>query len=230
MQKKIDEFQPRLVILDPITNLIAVATEFEVKSMLVRLIDYLKRQHITVLFTSLTQAGGNDIDTEVGVSSLMDTWLLVRNLESNGERNRGLYVLKSRGMPHSNQVREFSLTDHGIELLDVFTSPHGILTGTERVDYIAQQHAQEQLHQQEIELKQRSLERRRKTLENQIAVLQAELVAEKEELQFALAQDALRRKEQLNRADQIAAARQADAGLDLRNNDPSHDSEGRDGH
>ena len=93
--------------------------------MLMRLIDYLKMQQITTLFTSLTSAGECLEQTEVGISSLMDTWLLLRDIEVDGERNRGLYILKSRGMAHSNQIREFLLTDHGVELLDVYLGPAG---------------------------------------------------------------------------------------------------------
>ena len=104
---RVRAFKPRVVLIDPVTNLISVGEQLEVRSMLTRLIDYFKVQQITTLFTSLTNADNSPEQSEVGVSSLMDTWLLVRNLEQSGERNRALYVLKSRGMPHSNQVREF---------------------------------------------------------------------------------------------------------------------------
>jgi len=132
MQKLIDEFKPQVVVLDPITNLISVGSIVEVRSMLTRLIDWLKVMQITSLYTSLTAAGSDKEQSEVGISSLMDTWLLLRDIELNGERNRGLYVLKSRGMAHSNQIREFLLTDQGVELIDVYLGTEGVLTGTSR--------------------------------------------------------------------------------------------------
>lgn len=126
------EFDPKVVVIDPITNFGSVGTYSEVKSMVTRLIDMFKSREITAMFTSLTSGDSNPEQSEVGVSSQMDAWLLLRNLESNGERNRGLYVLKSRGMAHSNQIREFLLTDHGVQLRDVYVGPSGLLTGTAR--------------------------------------------------------------------------------------------------
>jgi len=119
IHKTISEFEPSVVVVDPITNFLAVGDEIETKSMLTRLIDFLKMRQITGMFTSLTSTGTYADDSEVGVSSLMDAWLLVKNIESNGERNRGLYILKARGIAHSNQVREFVLTDRGIELISI---------------------------------------------------------------------------------------------------------------
>src|SRR5262249_27027352 len=115
----IKKFRPRAVALDPLTNLVEIGTDREVKAMLTRLIDYLKMNHITAMFTSLTPGGSHMDQTEVGVSSLMDAWIVVRNVESGGERNRALYVLKARGTAHSNQVREFVLSNQGIDLRDV---------------------------------------------------------------------------------------------------------------
>ena len=214
LQRKVDELKPAVVIIDPITNLIEVGTVVEVKSMLVRLIDHLKMHKITTVFTSLTSGTSSEASSDVGVSSLMDTWLLIRNLETNGERNRGLYILKSRGMAHSNQVREFLLTDHGVELLDVYVNEGGILTGTARIVYEAQQKAEALVLRQELELKQRALERRQKEVENQVALLQAGLQAEEMEFQKALAQENVRLQAQAGVKDEIAAARQADTGPD----------------
>src|SRR6476620_1052597 len=132
IHKKIKEFKPRTIILDPITNLVTVGTVSEVKSMLVRLIDFLQAEQITVMFTALALNTIVNEQTDEGVSSLVDAWLLVRDIESNGERNRGLYIMKSRGMKHSNQVREFVITDKGLDLVDVFLGPEGILTGSAR--------------------------------------------------------------------------------------------------
>jgi circadian clock protein KaiC len=97
----------------------AVGSDTEVKAMLARLIDFMKLRQITALFTSLTEGGGAAERTDLGVSSLMDVWMLVGNLEANGERNRTIQIVKARGMAHSNQIREFVMTDSGITLLDV---------------------------------------------------------------------------------------------------------------
>jgi circadian clock protein KaiC len=181
IQKMIDRFKPSAVAFDPVTNLIAVGTTNEVRAMLTRLIDYLKAHYITAMFTSLTAGGADPDQTEVGISSLMDTWLLVRNLESHGERNRGLYVLKSRGMAHSNQVREFVLSDKGIDLLDVYLGAGGFLTGSARVAQQAREEA-ERLNQRQVAARQkRDSIRKRKALEAQINALKAELAAHAEE-------------------------------------------------
>jgi circadian clock protein KaiC len=119
MHRLIDDYQPRAVVVDPVTNMIAVGSEIEVKAMLARLIDFMKLRQITALFTSLTEGGGAAERTDLGVSSLMDVWMLLGNPETNGERNRSIQIVKARGMAHSNQVREFVMTDRGIMLLDV---------------------------------------------------------------------------------------------------------------
>ena len=125
----VSSFRPSVVVVDPITNLLTVSTLHEVRSMLTRMVDFLKTQQITAIFTSLTAGGGSLEATEADVSSLMDSWLLMRTIEVGGELNRALYVLKSRGMVHSNQIREFLLTDDGLRLLDVYLGPEGVLTG-----------------------------------------------------------------------------------------------------
>jgi circadian clock protein KaiC len=119
IHRLIEEWQPRVVVMDPVTNLIAVGSEVEVKAMLARLIDFMKLREITVMFTSLTDGADTAERTDLGVSSLMDVWMLLGNLESNGERNRTIQIVKARGMTHSNQVREFVLTDRGFKLVEV---------------------------------------------------------------------------------------------------------------
>jgi circadian clock protein KaiC len=119
MHRLIDDWSPRVVIVDPVTNLIAVGSEAEVKAMLARLIDFMKFRQITALFTSLTEGGGAAERTDLGVSSLMDVWMLLGNLEANGERNRTIQIVKARGMAHSNQVREFMMSNEGLTLVDV---------------------------------------------------------------------------------------------------------------
>ena len=118
MNRELEECSPSVCVIDPITNLTSIGTYSSIRATLTRLIDTMKTRHITALFTSLTDASGSAESTDVGVSSLMDTWILVRNLEAGGERRRGLYVLKSRGMAHSHQIREFVLSPNGVDLLD----------------------------------------------------------------------------------------------------------------
>lgn len=128
--KMIRDFKPKTVVLDPITNLVSVGLINEVNSMLLRLIDFLQGEGITVLLTALMKVMDEKMDE--GVSSLVDTWIAVKDVESNGERNRLLYVMKSRGMKHSNQVREFVITDKGLQLVEIYIGPNGIMLGSER--------------------------------------------------------------------------------------------------
>lgn len=182
IQHQLDEFNPRAVILDPVTNFVAVGGLEEVKAMLARLIDIVKARQTTLLCTSLTGAGDDEQQSEVGISSLMDTWLLVRNLEAGGERNRGLYVLKSRGVAHSNQVREFVLSDRGIDLVDVYTGSGAVLTGSARAAQETRERADAAAASEEIESKRREIERERTVLEAEIAALQAKVKAGDEDL------------------------------------------------
>jgi circadian clock protein KaiC len=179
--KLINTFKPSIVILDPINAFVLGENQTEVNIMLVRLVDFLKMKRITAFFTSLTSSNDNSESTDVYVSSLIDTWLLVRDLEFGGERNRGLYVLKSRGMSHSNQIREFRLTNHGIELLDVYVGSEGVLTGSARLVQETKDDAEKLLRQQEIGTKQFALERKRDAMEAQIVVLRSEFQAEEAE-------------------------------------------------
>ncbi|MDD5657639.1 MAG: circadian clock protein KaiC [Elusimicrobia bacterium] len=137
IHKLVTQFKPAALVMDPVTNLTSIGSTEEIKAMLTRIIDYLKNQGITALFTSLTPGGEAFEQSEVGISSLMDTWLLLRMIESASERNRVLYILKSRGMAHSNQMREFVLSDKGIQLVDVYTGTGGVYTGTARMNQIA---------------------------------------------------------------------------------------------
>jgi circadian clock protein KaiC len=206
--KIVEEFKPSVVVVDPLTNLTNIASALEVKSMLVRLIDWLKMHQITTLFTSLTTGAQDEVSTEVGISSLMDAWILVRNLESNGERNRALYVLKARGMAHSAQVREFRLTGAGPELVDVYISPEGVLIGSARVAQESLEKSKIILRQLELERKQRDLERRRKIMEDQIAAMKSSFEAEVEEFQQMAAQQEQEQKISQAVREQITQARQ----------------------
>jgi circadian clock protein KaiC len=122
--------RPAVVVLDPITNLVTVGPINEVNSMLLRLIDFLQSRGITVMLTALMKITDEQMDE--GVSSLVDTWISVKNVESNGERNKFLYVMKARGMKHSNQVREFVIDSSGVHLMEIYLGPKGILVGSER--------------------------------------------------------------------------------------------------
>lgn len=188
MQKLVEEYRPDVVILDPINNFTSVGSVIEVRSMLTRLIDWLKARQITSLYTCLNGVGSDLEQTEAGVSSLMDTWLLLRDIELNGERNRGLYILKSRGMAHSNQIREFLLTDHGVELQDAYIGPEGVLTGTSRVIQEQNDHEMALARQYEITRRQLELEHRRRALDMQINALRDAFAVEEGELQRVIAQ------------------------------------------
>lgn len=180
--KIIKRFKPAAVILDPITNLITVGSVSEVKSMLIRLIDFLQDEQITVMFTALSLNTVVSEQTDEGVSSLVDAWLLVRDIESNGERNRGLYIMKSRGMSHSNQVREFTITDKGLSLVDVYLGPDGVLTGSAREAQKLREKTGVALREFAISRKDKEILRRRMMLESKIASLQAEFESTEEEL------------------------------------------------
>ena len=181
IHKLVRDFQPRVVIMDPIDTLVTAGTRRDATVMLTRLIDFLKIQEITAHLTNLTNVGDSLGDTDMDISSLVDTWLLLRDLELGGERNRVINVLKSRGMAHSNQLREFLLTDRGVELQDVYLGAEGVLTGSARQAQEAREKAVAMLRQQEVEGKQRERERRREALEARIVALQKEFEAEEEE-------------------------------------------------
>lgn len=182
MYKLIKKFKPDAVVLDPITNLITVGSVSEVKSMLVRLIDFLQEEQITVMFTALSLNTIVSEQTDEGVSSLVDAWLLVRDIEFNGERNRGMYIMKSRGMKHSNQVREFIITDKGLDLVDVYLGPDGILTGSAREAQKLKEKTGVALRDFAVSRKDKEILRKRKMLEAKISNLQAEFESTEEEL------------------------------------------------
>ena len=211
MHKIVEEFKPVNVIMDAITNLITVGSDREVRSMLMRLIDYLKMRQITTLFTSLTTGSSAQEATDVGASSLMDTWLRLRDMEFSGERNRGMHILKSRGTAHSNQVREFLLTDHGVEVLDVYLGAGELLTGSARLTQEAEEKAAAMAREQEIGRKQRELARKRRALQAEIDLLQTRYEAEEEELKTVLGQDKIRERAFHEDRNRMAVSRMADA-------------------
>jgi circadian clock protein KaiC len=210
--KAVNNFKPKIVILDPINTFVVGDQEIGVKTMLMRIVDYLKSNQITALFTSLTANEGTLEYTDVGISSLIDTWLLLRDIELSGERNRGMYVLKSRGMAHSNQIREFLLTDHGVELREVYIGASGVLTGSARMAQEAYENAELLTRKHDIERKKREIKRKRKALEAQIATLHANFESEESEANKMIEteQDTIKRLGQ----DKIemGASRKADYG------------------
>ena len=208
--KLVRDFRPAAVVMDPVTNLMNVGESAEIKAMLTRVIDFLKNEGATSLFTSLT-TGGSDLEqSEVGISSLMDTWLLVRVLETNGERNRLLYVLKSRGMAHSNQMREFQLYDEGIRLVDVYVGPGTVLTGSARLAQETKDRLQAVAERQAAEQRQRELEQEQAALAAQIGALQARLGGVKAELQTVRQIDQEREESTRRERKELEAARRAD--------------------
>jgi circadian clock protein KaiC len=210
--KVVNEFKPQVVILDPINTFIIGEKEFEVKTMLMRIVDFLKANQITALFTSLTLGESALESSDVGISSLIDTWLLLRDIELNGERNRGMYVLKSRGMANSNQIREFILTNHGVELREVYVGANGVLTGSARIAQEANENAEVLTRKQDVERKKREIERKRKALEAQIAALFATFESEEAEAikMIETEQDTIKRLEQ----DKIEMAESRKAGIE----------------
>ncbi|HEX3578983.1 MAG TPA: circadian clock protein KaiC [Thermoanaerobaculia bacterium] len=183
IHKAIRDYSPRILIVDPITNFFSIADPKEVKAMLMRLVDFLKLKQITAVMTSLTSGGQALEATEAGISSLIDTWLLLRDVEANGERNRAMYVLKSRGTAHSNQLREFVLTSKGVKLIQPYLGPEGVLTGSSRVAQEAKESAAIAKRREEAGRKRRAIERRMKTLDTEIAALRLEMSAEHDELE-----------------------------------------------
>jgi len=197
-------------VVDPITNFLAVGDQIDAKAMLTRLIDFLKMGQITGMFTSLTSAESAMEDSEVDVSSLMDAWLLVRTIESNGERNRGLYILKARGIAHSNQVREFVLTDHGIQLIDAYIGTEGVLMGSARSTQLAREKAAEVERQQATARKQRELRRKQELFEAQLQALKGQYESERDAILKELEDEQNRLKSLADQRLEIARLRQAD--------------------
>jgi circadian clock protein KaiC len=209
MHKIITDYKPKIVIVDPISNLMTSGTVNEVKSMLVRLIDFIKVNQITALFTDLSTADSSE-STDVGVSSLMDTWILLKTLENNGERNRGIYVLKARGIRNSNQIREFLITSKGINLIDAYSGADGVLTGTARVAQEALDNASQILRNQETERKHRESKRKKLSFEAEFALLKSKYETEEDELNRAIQQETVGEAALLRERRKIAGLRSSD--------------------
>ena len=211
IHKMVAQFRPRVVIIEPISGFTPLGNAAEIQAMLTRLIDFFKMQQITALFTSLTVTGALTDFPGASVSSLMDSWLLLRDVQNGAERNRTLHLLKSRGMAHSNQVREFLLTDHGVELRDVYVGASGVLlTGSARNALEAQEKAQRLVRAQETESRKRELQRKRQAMEAKILALRAEFAVENAEAETTSGEDQTRAGVVAGDRVQMARLRQAD--------------------
>ena len=211
IHKIVHEFKPKVVVLDPVGSLIQAGNRRDAHTMLIRLIDFLKQGGVTAFLTNLTSGGEALEKTDVDISSIVDSWLFVRDIELNGERNRALYVLKSRGTAHSNQLREFVLTPRGVDLLDVYVGPEGVLTGSSRLSQESREKAALLVRQQEAERRQRELQRKREALEARINALRKEFELEEEEADTANEQDASREKFIAENRAAMARSRRSDA-------------------
>ncbi|MDZ8188067.1 MAG: circadian clock protein KaiC [Nostoc sp. ChiSLP02] len=206
----LNTFKPTTMIIDPITNFSSAGNLIQVKAFLMRLIDHLKSQQVTLLMTNLISGGSPLENTEIGISSLMDTWLEVRVIESNGERNRLLQAIKSRGMEHSNQVREFRLTSQGIELIDVYLGQNQVLTGTARAIQESADKLSRLRQQQQLANRRRELEQQSQAIQTQIAALQMQMETGKAELNHLIQEENLAREMMLQDRQTMAQLRWAD--------------------
>lgn len=223
MQKLVGEFHPTAVVMDPISDLLRTGTGEDVSAMVTRQVDYLKSRGITALFTSLN-ASAEQNHGDQQIASLVDTWLLVKTMEGNGEHNRLLYVLKSRGMAHSNQIREFLLTNQGIELADVYVGPQGVLTGSARQAQEAKEHSDGAARLEDLEQRRVNLARRRESVEAQTAALWRDFEDEADIVERLLSHGSTGT---VDRADQRAEqGRMRRADTELADEDPSANVDG----
>jgi circadian clock protein KaiC len=212
LHKHVEQFQPSVVFVDPISALVHAGATEEVSSVLLRLVDYLKSRGITTVLSMLLHgANPNELEhTALALSSMVDTWVLLRDIETAGERNRGLYVLKSRGMAHSNQIREYGITPGGIVLREAYLGPEGVLTGSARVAQESRDKAAESARQWELEIRRLEIDRKQKAIEAQIAVLRAESEAEAAQLRRLMDEENSRLNAAREVRDEIAVSRHAE--------------------
>lgn len=211
MHKLIGEFRPAVVIVDPVSNLHSAGTLTDSTNLLIRLVDFLRKRNILAFFVTLTQGGGEREATDEGMSSMVDTWLLLRDIETSGERNRVLYVLKARGIAHSNQMREFLITSRGVQLVPIYTGPGGVLTGSARLTQEADDRAEQARLVEELAKQERLLKQRRRALEAQIATLQSESALEEAEIVRAVEQSRRRIAQVEANRQEISRSRRAAA-------------------
>ena len=198
--KQIKKFKPSVVIIDPITNLVTVGDQNEVKSILIRLLDFLQQEQITIMFTALSTSPSGNMNTDENVSSLIDTWLSIQEVEINGERNRCLYILKSRGMKSSNELREFKITDNGVKIAQLVVGPDGMVVGSAQKALELQNKKDIILKKQQINRERKKIEQKKSILKNKIQELTSEFEIEKaaitnQQKEEGLTKKALRKKQ-----------------------------------
>jgi circadian clock protein KaiC len=193
MQREALAFKPEIVVVDALTDFISLGAFNEVRQMILRMIDFLKMHEITGLFTSMSERADLE-ETGVGLSSAFDTWIHLTNVQGNLERNRTLVVVKSRGMAHSNQVREFVLTDKGVELVDIYSTAAGAFMGTARLTQMAADEAAEVVRHEGVASRKRQMEEKRRAFEARIAAMHSDFEVEMKELETIIAQEKARDK------------------------------------
>ena len=209
MHRDVEIFDPTSVVVDPLSALLGAGVTGDVHSMVLRLVDFLKARNVTAVFTNLTHGKTENAATEIQISSLMDAWLLLYNRESNGEHNRELYLLKARGIAHSNQVREFLITRDGIRLREVYIGAEGVLTGSARVQQEAKERAAKLVREQDMERRARDIDRKRRQIAAQIEALNAELAAQESESKLLNVEAATREQSLVDDRSAIEARRSA---------------------
>lgn len=213
IHKDVREFDPDIVVVDPISSLSHVGAPREAEATLLRLVDFLKATETTGVFVSLVTGGAVAEATGLHISSLIDTWILLRDIELGGERNRGLYVLKSRGTAHSNQVREFLLTNHGVELRNAYVGPQGVFTGSMRLAQEAKERAESEARQQRVARKKREVERKKKALEAEVLALRAAFESEQTELELMIAAEESDERRLIRDRAEMAKSRRANGDV-----------------
>ena len=193
MHHLLENYKPKVVMMDPVSGLLPGGSAHDVNTLVLRIVDSIKERGATAVFTSLSEL--DDLQsTSISISSLVDTWILLRNIESSGERNRVLYVLKSRGMAHSNQIREFLMTSRGVRLRNVYLGPGGVLTGSARVAQEAEERREEMRARQESQRLESAARSNLRSLDARIAALMAEKETHERELSVLVGDDQARRK------------------------------------
>ncbi len=211
IERDVQRWSPALVVIDPITALLTIGSKNQVHGTLLRMVDLLKSHGITAVFTSLDRPGGQPSHMDGLISSLIDTWLMLSDALDGGESNRTLFIRKSRGMAHSNQLREFRLTSQGIQLLEPYLGPKGAIMGSARVAQEAKDAAAALARQQEIDRRRRELERKRTELDHEIAALQRQFAADEEALQTMIHEDEARDRQVESDRERMSVSRRADA-------------------
>jgi circadian clock protein KaiC len=212
MHGLVDDFDPNIVVVDPVTALLHSSAQMETRSMVLRMVDFLKSKQITAVMTTLGEGGSWTEESGLNISSLVDAWLVLQEIENAGERNRGIYILKARGMAHSNQIREFLLTNHGVELREVYLGSGEMIMGSARLAQEAKDASEAALLAQEIESKELLRERKRRAIEAQIAALQMELETEDQVTQQLIAQQETQRLKLAHVREAMAKGRSINVG------------------